>query len=169
MDPDGRVDVLRYPPESDCGPVRAVPAGEGAEIVQRRREDRRDRRERRIVFWVAFPLVTVFMTIGPASLLGLPWWTPVAAGAVSLSLLWWLFTVVDARRDTGVPELLATNCTVETARGRWHATVVGARPIREDDESTAAAESGDDEPSPTWTARVLERDAERTRENLEQG
>jgi hypothetical protein len=168
VDPDDRVDVLRYPPESDCDPVQAVPAGEGAKIVQQRRGDRRERRERRIVFWVAFPLVTVFMTLGPSSLLGLPWWTPLAAGAASLSLLWWLFTVVDARRDTGVPELLATNCAVETARERWHATVAGARPMREDD-AAAAVGSSDGEPSPTWTARVLERDAGSATENHEQG
>ncbi|WP_440990506.1 hypothetical protein [Haloarchaeobius baliensis] len=154
MHPDDRVDVLRYPPESDYDPVQAVPAGEGAEIVRSRRDDRRERRERRIVFWVALPLVSVFMTLGPSSLIGLPWWTPLAAGAASLSLCWWLFTVVDARRDTGVPELVATNCAVSTARKRWNATVLDARPVPEGDALGDVERSADDVAPTTWTARV---------------
>lgn len=156
MDPDDRVDVLRYPPESDRDPVQAVPAGEGVAVVRGRRESRRERRERRIVFWVALPLVAAFMTVGPSSLFGLPWWTPLAAGAVSLSVCWWLFTVVDARRDTGVPELVARNCAVSTARERWNATVVDARPVREDDALADTDGPDDDTPdTATWTARAV--------------
>ncbi|WP_256295735.1 hypothetical protein [Haloarchaeobius salinus] len=147
MDPDERVDVLRYPVDGAGDRVLAVPTGKGETIVRERRDRRSERRERRIVFWIAVPLVAVFMTVGPADIIGLPRWTPVVAGLASLSLLWWLFTLVDAHRDTGVPELVATDCSVATARSRWNATVVDARPARE------AGDGGD--MSATWTARLL--------------
>lgn len=147
MDPDERVDVLRYPDDGTGDRVLAVPAREGERLVRKREERRAERRERRAVFWVAVPLVAVFMTAGPADIVGLPWWTSLAAGLVSLSLLWWLFAMADARRDTGVPELVATDCSVATARDRWNATVVDARPVGE-------ADAGDDAGG-SWTTRVL--------------
>ncbi|WP_435348267.1 hypothetical protein [Haloarchaeobius sp. HRN-SO-5] len=119
-----RVDVLRYPPGADGPRVRAVRAGDGETRVQDRERRERERRADRLVYWVGIPLAATFMSVGPAGVLGLPGWSPLVAGVASFSLLWWVFDAVDARRDDTVPELVATDCSVTTARERWNATVV---------------------------------------------
>ncbi|MFD1646550.1 hypothetical protein [Haloarchaeobius litoreus] len=149
MESDGRVDVLRYPDSVDEPRVRAVTAGEGRSVVhEAAAEYRRKRRKDRFPLWISFPLVAGAMTIGPTGQLDLPLWTPVAAAFAALSLLWWLFTAVDARRGDPVPELVATDCTVAVARNRFGATVV-EEPVPPDDGGAA---------EPTWTGETAAAD-----------
>ena len=112
--------MLRYPSDAEGPRVRAVPAGEGESQVRDYERERRDERRRgRLPIWVAIPTTAGFMTVDPTGAMGLPWWSPIVAVVTSLSLLWWLFEAIDARREPRDPTVLARDCPIDAARRRW--------------------------------------------------
>ncbi|WP_435365510.1 hypothetical protein [Haloarchaeobius sp. DYHT-AS-18] len=111
-----RVDVVRYP-GADEGEAkhRAVPAGDGAGIVQER-ENAAKRQwftTQSTFWWGMMGLAPISLFAELATSVGLPNWTGFLWLAVVAALRWW-HAPDDPREST--PELVAENVSVATAR-----------------------------------------------------